>query len=126
MYKIFDLCLACKACKNECPSRVDVAKMKMEFLAHHIDGNGKSLRDSLFGYIHELSRFSAPMSYLTNPLMNNPLSRWFLAGLGIHPNRSLPKFSREELTHWFVNRKNANQLSNSNRIIYFHDTWVSF
>ncbi|MDA2919453.1 FAD-binding protein [Desulfobacterota bacterium AH_259_B03_O07] len=126
MHRVFDLCLACKACKNECPSSVDVAKMKMEFLAHHIDGNGKSLRDGLFAYIHELSRFSAPMSYLTNPLMNNPLSRWFLTGLGIHPNRSLPKFSREEFTHWFVNRENANQLSNSNRIIYFHDTWVSF
>jgi len=44
LYEVLDLCLLCKACKSECPSGVDVAKLKMEFLQHYYDTNGVPLR----------------------------------------------------------------------------------
>ena len=53
-YEVMDLCLSCKACKTECPSSVDMAKLKMEFLAHYHDAHGTPLRATLFGHIHTI------------------------------------------------------------------------
>ncbi|HEX3035128.1 MAG TPA: FAD-linked oxidase C-terminal domain-containing protein [Thermodesulfobacteriota bacterium] len=127
MYRVYDLCLACKGCKKECPSSVDVAKMKIEFLAHYHAAHGIPLRDRLFGYIHEMSRVASPLAPLANFTMENPLSRWFLARLGINPNRPLPRFSHKSFTAWFQHRQAANhKVSSRDRVIYFHDTWVTF
>jgi FAD/FMN-containing dehydrogenase/Fe-S oxidoreductase len=124
MHRVFDLCLECKACKRECPSSVDVAKMKMEFLAKYHEANGKTFRDLFFGYVHELSRYTAPFSVIANPLIKNHFAHLILGSLGIHPDRELPKFSRDKFVPWFYNR--GSKTTASNRVIYFHDTWVSF
>ncbi len=124
MHRVFDLCLECKACKSECPSSVDVAKMKMEFLANYKDAHGKTLRDLFFGYVHEFSSYSAPLSAIANPFIKNRFSRLISKGLGIHPDRELPEFSRERFVHWFYSR--GRKTTASNKVIYFHDTWVSF
>ena len=47
IYEVMDLCLSCKGCKSECPSNVDVAKLKAEFLQHYYDANGVPLRSRL-------------------------------------------------------------------------------
>ncbi|MGB7292703.1 MAG: FAD-linked oxidase C-terminal domain-containing protein, partial [Thermodesulfobacteriota bacterium] len=124
MHRVFDLCLECKACKRECPSSVDVAKMKMEFLANYHEAHGKTFRDLFFGYVHELSRHSAPFSVIANPLIKNRFARLILSSLGIHPDRELPGFSRDNFVLWFYNR--GSKTTASNKVIYFHDTWVSF
>ncbi len=124
MHRVFDLCLGCKACKSECPSSVDVAKMKMEFLANYHEAHGKPFRDLFFGYVHELSRYSAPFSVIANPLIKNRFTRLILNRVGIHPNRELPGFSRDNFVHWFHNR--GPKTTAPNKVIYFHDTWVSY
>jgi len=124
MHRVFDLCLECKACKRECPSSVDVAKMKMEFLANYHEAHGRTFRDLFFGYVHEFSRCSAPFSVIANPLIKNRFTRLILSGLGIHPDRELPGFSRDKFVDWFYNR--AKKTTTLNKVIYFHDTWVSF
>lgn len=124
MHRVFDLCLECKACKSECPSSVDLAKMKMEFLANYHEVRGTTLRDFFFGYIHELSRFSSPLSILAGPLVKNRFTRRILSCLGIHPNRELPGLSRNSFSHWFRNR--AIKRTGPDKVVYFHDTWVSF
>jgi len=55
IYKVMDLCLSCKACKSECPSGVDVAKLKAEFLQHYYDAHGIKLRTRLIAYITKVS-----------------------------------------------------------------------
>jgi FAD/FMN-containing dehydrogenase/Fe-S oxidoreductase len=90
-----DLCLACKGCKAECPSAVDVAKLKYEFTHHYYQGHRRRLRDYLFAYIDRL----APLGRLFAPLVNNLLDsrivrasgeRWF----GLAQERRFPRFAR--------------------------------
>ncbi len=56
IYEVMDLCLSCKACKSECPSSVDVAKLKAEFLQHYYDANGIPLRTRLIAYITKINK----------------------------------------------------------------------
>lgn len=126
MYRVYDLCLGCKGCKRECPSGVDVAKMKIEFLARYNADNGISIRDRMFGYIHELGRIASHLPYLANLAIGSQVSRRFLAQLGIHSNRSLPRFARKTFTEWFYKRQPVSHETPLGKVIYFHDTWVSF
>src|SRR5690606_9898325 len=65
---ILDLCLACKACKAECPSSVDMAKMKSEYLAQSYKDNGTPLKAQIFGNIHRINKlgsiFPSGMNFL--------------------------------------------------------------
>ncbi|MBI2486034.1 MAG: FAD-binding protein [Deltaproteobacteria bacterium] len=127
MYKVYDLCLACKGCKRECPSSVDVAKMKIEFLAHYHAAHGITMRDRMFGFIHEISRISSTVAPFANFLLDNTVSRWFLGKMRIHPNRSLPSFAHKTFTDWFYNRQPTNRKTLSDKkVVYFHDTWTTF
>ncbi len=92
-----DLCLACKGCKAECPSAVDMAKLKYEFYQHYytLAGNRHPFRDYVFGYISQISKISHPVA----PLVNFFLSASIFAVLreklvGLSRQRTLPKLSR--------------------------------
>jgi len=126
MHRVFDLCLGCKGCKRECPSSVDVAKMKIEFLAHYNSSHGITLRDRLFGYIHEISQFSSILSPITSTLFESDFSRWILNGIGISRKRSLPIMSKKPFTKWFYERRKDNKHPCKGNVVYFHDTWVSY
>lgn len=126
MYEVFDLCLSCKACKSECPSQVDAAKMKLEFLAHYNAVNGIPLRDRLFGDVHKMSRIASHAAELSNFMIGNPVTKKILSGLGIHPERSLPALAGERFTDWFYGRKPASNKTPVGKVVYFHDTWTTF
>ena len=92
-----ELCLACKGCKSECPSAVDMAKLKYEFYQHYysLPGHHHPLRDYVFGYISQIAK----LGHTFAPLINIFLSAPRLAGLresllGLSKNRTLPKLSR--------------------------------
>ncbi len=94
-----DLCLACKGCKTECPSGVDVAKLKYEFLQEYYRSHPRRVRDYLFGYFGELARFSKPLHGVVNGVLGNP-RLWKLTAklLNLAPKRSFPKFRPQNLT----------------------------
>lgn len=102
MYDVMDLCIECKACKAECPSSVDMAKIKFEFLAQYHKKHGTPLRSRLFGNISKISRLSsgrlAPMANfgLGNRVMRMGLEK----GIGISAKRSLPPFARVSFVDW--------------------------
>ncbi|MDA1330062.1 MAG: FAD-binding oxidoreductase [Chloroflexi bacterium] len=88
-----DLCLECKGCKAECPSAVDVAKLKYEFLHRYYSTHRRPLRDYLFVNLDRLGRFAQPIAPLANTLIGNPISAWLAqAFLGFSAKRGLPKF----------------------------------
>ncbi|HEY5901780.1 MAG TPA: FAD-linked oxidase C-terminal domain-containing protein [Anaerolineales bacterium] len=89
-----DLCLACKGCKSECPSGVDMAKLKYAFQAEYYRGRIRPLRDYLFGYFHTVSALMSPVAPLANAFMHFGPTRSLIARLtGITQARPFPRYS---------------------------------
>jgi FAD/FMN-containing dehydrogenase/Fe-S oxidoreductase len=90
-----DLCLACKACKSECPVSVDMATYKAEFLAHHYEDESRPLSHYAFGRIDVFARLASFAPALVNAINNAPvISTLIKSLLHIHPNRTFPRFSK--------------------------------
>ncbi len=126
MYEAMDLCIECKACKTECPSSVDMTKIKFEFLAQYYKKHGAPLRSRLMGDIARFSRWnSGIMAPLVNTMLANSAVRWLMEKtLGISRHRSLPKFAREPFTTWF--RKRGPQPTQKKKVVLFNDTFNTF
>ncbi|MCI0550314.1 MAG: FAD-binding protein [Anaerolineae bacterium] len=106
--RALDLCLACKGCKAECPSGVDMAKLKYEFENEYYKTHRRRLRDYIFGYFHITAALAASNAPLSNALMEVPVIRNLVAKiLGITPHRPFPKFTK----HVILSRGAAKNLS---------------
>ncbi len=106
MYEVMDLCIECKACKAECPSSVDMAKIKLEFLSQYHDVHGIPFRSRLFASVPQLSRYlSGPIAPFVNfGLGSSLVKKGMEKMLGISAKRSLPAFSSHPFTSWFRSR----------------------
>jgi FAD/FMN-containing dehydrogenase/Fe-S oxidoreductase len=101
--EVMDLCLSCKACKAECPSNVDVAKLKAEFLHALYAGRPRPLGHLLVKNVHRLSPLGAAWAGLANWLARRRLARRALESLaGIDRRRSLPELHRDHFRQWFA------------------------
>src|SRR6059058_1424629 len=96
LYETLDLCLECKGCKAECPSNVDMAKLKYEFLAHYYRANGLPFRNRLFGRISRVNALGSRVPALVNWLSSLAPSRWALERIaGIDRRRPLPSLAAQ-------------------------------
>jgi len=123
VYDVLDLCLSCQACASECPSAVDMGKLKAEFLYHYYQEHGIPLRSRLFANIDRVYRVLQPAAPLVNLLLRlvpGPALRM----LGIHPQRSLPALAREPFTTWFKNRPSPIMEDRNKQVVLFHDTFM--
>jgi len=126
VYRAMDLCLECKACKAECPSSVDMAKLKYEFLAHYYEQHGYPLRARLFADIARISRWGSAQALLVNWIGRSRINRWILDKfLGIDRRRQLPTFARERFSDWFANRSYGGG-GRKGRVALFNDTFVEY
>ena len=128
MYEVMDLCIECKACKAECPSSVDMAKIKFEFLAQYHDAHGTPLRAKFFGNIAQMSRLnSGPLASLVNFGSRNGLVRSLMEKtLGISRQRSLPAFASQSFTSWFKKRLSPFTPRPSPKVCLFNDTFNTY
>jgi Fe-S oxidoreductase len=129
MYKVMDLCISCKACKAECPSTVDMGKIKVEFLAQYFEANGTPRRAKMFGHIAALSRMSSGMmAPLANFGVRNPIARKVMERvMGISSKRALPSFAWEPFTEWFEKRKAKQQPEpKAKKVVLFNDTFNTY
>jgi len=93
--EVFDLCLACKGCKSDCPSNVDVAKLKMEFLHQYYKQNGVPIRSRLVGNFANISKIVSHIPWAYNFVYDTPFLRRIANTIvGFHPDRTMPLLSK--------------------------------
>ncbi|MDR6561097.1 MULTISPECIES: FAD-linked oxidase C-terminal domain-containing protein [unclassified Arcicella] len=99
--EVFDLCLACKGCKGECPSNVDVAKLKMEFLHQYYKENGVPIRSRLVANFSSLSKVASYVPWAYNFIFDTPALRKIAnTVVGFHPDRTMPLLANTTLKKW--------------------------
>jgi FAD/FMN-containing dehydrogenase/Fe-S oxidoreductase len=127
---VLDLCLSCKGCKSECPSNVDMAKLKAEFLQHYQDANGVPLRSRLIANFNNIAAFGSiwPSLYnwmMTGPTLTNVMKK--LAGFAL--KRSMPAIHSITLRNWFIKHqriKQEKQVHSLKRVYLFCDEFTNY
>jgi Fe-S oxidoreductase len=126
LHEVMDLCLECKGCKAECPSNVDMAKLKYEFLYHYHQAHGLPLRNRLFGRIATLNRVMSRLPTIANWMTSVPFNRWLMEKVvGIDRRRPLPALAEETFTDWFARRPSL-ATAPRGEVVLFHDTFVTY
>ena len=122
--EVMDLCLACKGCKAECPSNVDLAKLKMEFLYQYQKENGTPLRSWLVGHFATISKLASFVPALYNLVMGTPVLRRIANQLvGFHPDRTMPLLAKQTLWSWLKARKS---IVSDKAVYLFVDEFTNF
>ncbi len=110
IYEVLDLCLSCKACKAECPSNVDMAKLKAEFLQHYYDTNGTPIRSVLIANMSIFYQIGSIAPSVFNFFLKNKLfSRLIKRIIGFAPERNIPTLENTTVKRWC--KKNLFQLN---------------
>ncbi len=123
--EVMDLCISCKGCKSECPSNVDIAKYKAEFLQHYYDANGTPLRSLLIANITAFNKLGSLLPSLYNGLLSNKLFSGLLKKfIGFAPGRELPLLQKQTLTGWF--RKYGKEQPDGRTVYLFADEFTNY
>lgn len=124
---VLDLCLSCKGCKSECPSNVDMAKLKAEFLQHFFDANGVPLRSRLIARFATASQLASIAPWAWNTLVGTPTARRLLNRMvGFHPERTLPRLHPQTLKKWCEKRVPLPPSPPRRRVFLFVDEFTNF
>jgi FAD/FMN-containing dehydrogenase/Fe-S oxidoreductase len=119
-----DLCLSCKACKSECPSGVDMAKLKADFLQNHYDGNTIPFRSKLIANFPQLMQLASGIRFLSNRILQSKtLSFLIKIVIGFSVKRPLPLLSDIRLKKWYQNHASKN-VGDNGKVYLFNDEFL--
>ncbi|MFC3478620.1 FAD-binding and (Fe-S)-binding domain-containing protein [Halobacterium litoreum] len=125
--EVLDLCVGCKGCASDCPTGVDLAKLKSEVKHQYHEREGAPLRDRLFADVHRLSAWGSRLAPVSNWLPEVPGARWLAARtLGVAPERDLPTFRRTTFTDWAEAREPSVPDDPADRVVLVPDTFTEF
>jgi len=127
--EVMDLCLSCKACKSECPSSVDVAKLKAEFLQHYYDAHGIPLRSRLIACITTINKLGSIVPGVFNFFMENKVfSSFMMRIIGFAPQRSMPLLGKQTMKKWmskYLSELEKNKKSKG-KVYLFNDEFTNY
>lgn len=127
IYEVMDLCLSCKGCKSECPSNVDVAKLKAEFLQQYYDANGAPFRSKLIAHFTASAKLASIFPGIYNFMMTNPfISKGIKRLVGFGEKRSMPTLYHTTLRKWYGKHRQKNAGSSGRKVYLFCDEFTNF
>ena len=125
IYQVMDLCLSCKGCKSECPSNVDMAKYKAEFLQHWHDANGIPLRTRLIANISELNKLGMMIPSVFNFFVTNAFTSGLMKkSLGFAPKRTIPALYKITLRNWVKKLSSSQNIEIKGKVFLFADEFT--
>jgi len=119
--QVLDLCLSCKACKSECPSNIDMAKFKAEFLQQYYDQHGFPVRSLLIAWLPRINQFGMIFRPVTNLITRSVL---FKKAIGFAPERKIPELSKLTLKKWY--KKPVSIEARKGKVYLFADEFTNF
>jgi FAD/FMN-containing dehydrogenase/Fe-S oxidoreductase len=124
---ILDLCLSCKGCKSECPSNVDMAKYKAEFLQHYQDAHGVAMRTWMIANITKLNRLGSLLPGLFNFMVSNKLTSGLIKKIsGFAPQRRIPALHKQTLQGWLRKNHRSTVRERRGKVYFFADEFTSY
>ncbi len=129
IYRILDLCLSCKGCKSECPSSVDMAKLKAEFLYQYYKSNKVPLRTKMIANITRINQLTSKIPGITNFFMSNKLTSGIIKKtLGFAPERNMPLLYKTTLKTYLSRNKSlgSNGKDTGKKVYLFVDEFTDF
>ena len=129
VHEVLDLCIGCKGCIKDCPSEVDMAKLKAEVTHEYHQREGASLRDRIFANIDSLSALGSRFAPLANAAPKLPGARTVMEKtVGIAKERTLPTFRSESLEDWFEARggPRVSEADATRRALLFPDSYTNY
>ncbi len=127
IYQVMDLCLSCKACKSECPSNVDMAKLKAEFLQQYYDANGIPFRSRLIANFSASAKLGSLLPSLYNFFVTNAFTGNLIKRLsGFAVKRSMPELSETTLRNWYKKHQKAIVQKGTKKVYLFCDEFTNY
>ena len=125
LYEVFELCVSCKACASECPSNVDVAALKAEFLYQYQKANGFSIRNKIFANNAKLNQWGSLFPSFTNFIVNLPLVK---KSMGVAPRREVPLLAKTTFRKWYQNHQAKVHKNNfpNGKVYLFCDEFTNY
>ena len=126
IYEVMDLCISCKGCKSECPSNVDMAKLKAEFLQQYYDANRVPFRSRLIANFNTFSRMGAWMPGIYNFMMTAPVFSTLVKRFaGFNVKRSMPTLYKTTVLDWYRKRKKHASVTGK-KVYLFCDEFTNY